>query len=292
MKRILVLLLATLVATATLTAESSVWKVTRNGRTLFLGGTCHFLRASDLPLPPEFDTAFAEAKTVCFETDIAKLQSAEAQQLLMSQAIFTDGSTLASTLSPAAWQATKDWCANAGLPAAQLQAFKPWMLMMTIMTVEVQRLGFTPEGVDAHYQKKAAAAAKGIRELETLEEQVAFVTHLGEGQESELIIATLRDIARVPEILTELLAAWRTGDVAKIDHLMLEEMRTKFPRVYTALILRRNQAWQPKIEAMLATEPKELILVGVAHLAGKDGILEALKRKGCTIEQVKAVPAK
>ncbi len=292
MKRALATLFAGCLLAVTLHAESSVWKVTRGGKTLYLGGTCHFLRATDLPLPPEFDTAFADAKIVCFETDIAKLQSPETQQLLLSQAMFTDGSTLSTTLTPDAWESAKKWCATAGLPAAQLQGFKPWMLMMTIVAVETQKLGFTPEGVDAIFQKKATAAAKPVRELETAEEQIEFITHLGEGQESELIIATLRDIARVPGILNEMLAAWRAGDLPKIDKLLSEEMRTKYPGIYTALIVRRNKAWLPKIEAMLATEPKELILVGVAHLAGKDSVLEALRKKGCTIEPVTAPPAK
>lgn len=290
MKRTLFTLATALLFALTLNAESSVWKVTRGGKTLYIGGTCHFLRASDLPLPPEFDAAFAEAKSVCFETNIEKLQSPETQQLLMSQAMFTDGSTLASVLSPEAWEATQKWCAKSGLPAAQMQAFKPWMLMMTIVAIETQKLGFTPEGVDAIFQKKAVAAKKPVRELETAEEQIAFITALGEGQESELIVATLRDIARVPSILNEMVAAWRAGDLPKIDKLLSEEMRTKYPGIYIALIVRRNKAWLPKIEAMLATEPKELILVGVAHLAGKDSVLEALKKKGCTVEPV-IVPA-
>jgi uncharacterized protein YbaP (TraB family) len=65
-------------------------------------------------------------------------------------------------------------------------------------------------------------------------------------------------------------------------------MRRDYPRIYTELIVNRNKAWLPKIEAMLASEPKEFILVGAAHLAGKDGILAALRKKGCTIEPVKA----
>ena len=292
MKRPLVALLAALFVAASLHAGSSVWKVSRGGRTLFIGGTCHFLRAADLPLPPEFDLAFAEAKTVCFETDIAQLQTPDTQQKLMSQAMFTDGSTLATALSPEAWRATKEWCAQAGLPAEQLQSFKPWMLMMTIVAVETQKLDFTPEGVDAIFQKKAVAAHKGVGKLETVDEQISFITNLGSGQESALILSTFRDLKRVPAILDEMVAAWRAGDLGKIDRLLSEELRTQFPGIYTALIVRRNKAWQPKIEAMLATEPKELILVGVAHLAGKDGLLEGLKKAGCTVEQVQGAPVK
>ena len=281
-------LVAALLSALSLTAETSVWKVSRAGKSLYLGGTCHYLRAADMPLPPEFDTAFADSKTIYFESNIAKLQLPETQAALASQAMYTDGTTLDTVLSPEAWKATTAWCAKNHLPAAQLKSLKPWMLMMTITSLELQRYGFTAEGVDVQMQAKGAAAGKRFGELESVEQQIEFITHLGEGTESALIVATFADIGRLQKILSEMVAAWRTGDLAQIDKLMSDEMRTKFPSVYSALIVRRNKAWLPKIEALLATEPREFVLVGAAHLAGKDGLIEALKKKGCTVEQVKA----
>lgn len=288
MKRILAALLASILLAAGLEAESAVWKVTRNGRVLYLGGTCHYLRAADLPLPPEFDAAFAQAAVVCFETDLAQLQSPETQQKLLAQALLTDGSKLSDTLTPEAWQAVQTWAAKAGLPAAQLQSFKPWMVMMTIMGVELQRLGFTPEGVDQQFQKKALAARKRLAQLETVEEQIGFVTSLGAGQESELLVATLDDLARLPAVLGDTVAAWRIGDLDKLDATLSAEMRRDYPRIYATLISNRNKAWLPKLETMLASEPKEFVLVGAAHLAGNDGLIALLRKKGCTIEQVPA----
>ena len=37
---------------------SSVWKISRNGSTLYLAGTIHILRESDFPLPKEYEGAF------------------------------------------------------------------------------------------------------------------------------------------------------------------------------------------------------------------------------------------
>ncbi len=290
MTRRLAVLLVSFLLVAGLAAESSVWKVSRNGRTLYLGGTCHYLRAADLPLPPEFDAAFARASVVCFETDLAQLQSPETQQTLLAQALFTDGMKLSDTLSPEAWQAVQGWAAKAGLPAAQLQSFKPWMVMMTIMGVELQRLGFTPEGVDQQFQRKAVAARKRLAQLETVEEQIGFVTNLGAGQESDLIVATLADLARLPAVLRDTVAAWRVGDLEKLDAMLSAEMRRDYPGVHATLISNRNQAWLPKLETMLAGEPTEFVLVGAAHLAGDDGLIALLRRKGCRIEQL-AAPA-
>lgn len=291
MKRLCSALLAPLLLASALCAQSAVWKVTRNGHTLFLGGTCHYLRATDLPLPPEFDAAFAQAASVWFETDLAELQSPATQQKLATQAFYTDGSSLDTKLSPEAWKLARDWCAKAGLPPAQVRLFKPWMLMMTIMGVELQRLSFTPEGVDVQYQRKAASARKRTGQLETVDQQIEFLTHLGEGAESELIVSTLLDLDRLPAVLGDIVAAWRGGDLAKLDELLSREMRQNYPGIHAALIANRNKAWLPKLETMLADTPQEFVLVGTAHLAGDDGLVALLRQKGCTVEQLRITPA-
>lgn len=290
MKRTLSVLAVSLAAATSLLAQSSVWKVTKDGHSLYLGGTCHMLRPADLPIPAEFDTAFAAASTIVFETDMARLQSPEAQQLLLTKAAFTDGTTLEKALTPEAWKAVQDYCGKVGLPADKIQSLKPWMIMVTIVAVEIQRLGFTPNGVDRQFHQKAQAAGKKLEGLETLEEQVSFITTMGAGQESDLIIATLRDLARIPGMLDDLLAAWRAGDLVKLDAVMSAEMRKTYPKIFEELFTKRNRAWLPKIEALLASEPTEFVLVGVGHLAGDDGIIHTLKQHGCTVEQVSKAP--
>ena len=46
----------------------------------------------------------------------------------------------------------------------------------------------------------------------------------------------------------------------------------------------RNQAWVPQVEALMATPATEFVMVGVAHLAGDDSLLDMLESLGYTIE--------
>src|SRR5713226_4528553 len=51
-------------------AASCVWKVTGpNGGTLYLGGSIHFLRSSDYPLPAAYNRAFDSSSRLVFEAD-------------------------------------------------------------------------------------------------------------------------------------------------------------------------------------------------------------------------------
>jgi uncharacterized protein YbaP (TraB family) len=280
-----IVLLATAVAAS---AQSSVWKVTRAGRALYLGGTCHTLRPSDLPIPEEYSVAFDAASTLVFETDIAQMQSAEMQGRMLRAMVFSDGSKLSSVISTEAWAALQEYATPLGYSADTLETFRPPMITILIFATEAQRLGFTPEGVDVQLDRRARATGKTISTFETPDEQVALIAAMGAGQESELILSTLRDLARIPTLLDEMVAAWRSGDLEKVDTLTMAEMRREFPKLHEDLMVKRNQAWLPKIETMLADAPVEFVLVGVGHLAGEDGIIAALKKSGCTIEQVRA----
>ena len=288
--RLLPCLLGLLLGASPLAAQSSVWKITRGDATLYLGGTCHVLRASDRPLPAEFDQAFAASQVVYFETDIARLQSPEMQAFVLTEGMFAPGQTLQSVLTPATWQAAQRYAKKAGLPAEQFAAMKPWLFTVMMAVLEMQKLGISSEGVDLHYFRRAADAGKKTGGLEEFDRHLAYLSHLGEGHESEMIAQAIDDLTELPTLLDGLLAAWKIGDVAKLDALMLRDLRTKYPSIYQQLIVARNDAWLPKIEALVQTPEVEFVLAGVGHMAGKDGLLERLRAKGYTVTQLKAAP--
>ncbi len=290
--RLLAGLLGLCLVPLSLPAQSSVWKVTRGTSTLYLGGTCHVLRAADLPLPREFDQAFAASSALYFETDVGRLQSPETQQLVLAEGMFMDGRTLDKVLTPAAWSAVKAHGARAGLPVEQLVMMKPWLLTVMMTVLELQKLGVTMEGVDLRYFKQAAAAGKKTGELETFERHLQFLTQMGAGHESEMVTRSIEDLSELPTLLHQLLAAWKAGDDAKIDELMLKDMRAKHPAIYRELIVSRNVAWLPKIEELAKSPEVEFVLVGVGHMSGKDGLITRLRAKGYTVTQLNAAPAK
>jgi uncharacterized protein YbaP (TraB family) len=48
----------------------------------------------------------------------------------------------------------------------------------------------------------------------------------------------------------------------------------------------RNKSWIPKIEQLLAGKEDALVVVGAAHLVGKDGVVSLLAARGYAIEQM------
>jgi uncharacterized protein YbaP (TraB family) len=286
MKKILLGMVLVLAVNTQAQAESSVWRLRRGESVLYLAGSCHLLRQADFPLPPEFEQAYRDSAVVVFETDIGKFNDPETQRKLLAKAAYGDGSTLDQHLSASTFHLLHEYCTSHGLPLTTLIKLKPAMVALTLTTFELAGMGVAQEGADTFLYKLAVNDHKGHVGLETIDQQIEFVTTLGEGDEDNFIAYALRDIATIRQDYEALLAAWKIGDANKLDELTLREFKREFPMIYRKLITARNENWLPMLEAYLATPEKELVLVGAAHLVGADGIIESLRRKGYTVEKL------
>jgi uncharacterized protein YbaP (TraB family) len=266
-------------------AETSLWRLQKGRSITYLGGTCHLLRQSDFPLPKEFYTAYDASDVLVFETDLSKLKDAATQQLLMSTAMFSDGSTIKSHLSAQTYNLLKEYCDANGIPLETISLFKPSIVVVTITAMELMKLGVTEEGVDTFFYQQAINDKKFIQELETVEEQIQFLVGMGDGNEDAFVRHSIKDLKSIKQNYESLVDAWKKGDVKKLNDLMVAELKTKTPKLYKELITDRNEKWLHSIDTYQKTPQKEFILVGVGHLVGSDGIVEALRQKGYKVEK-------
>ena len=63
-------------------------------------------------------------------------------------------------------------------------------------------------------------------------------------------------------------------------------MQNDYPDLYNTLLVERNMQWLPKIERHIQDSPKELVLIGVGHLVGEEGIIQYLRRQGYRINKL------
>jgi uncharacterized protein len=267
-------------------AETSVWEISKNGQRLFLGGTIHMLSDSDYPLPEAYDRAYQKSAVVVLETDAQAMQQPQFQQKMIAAMMYQDGRNLKQVLSEDTFKALSQHMTARGIPLDQMLLFKPGMISMTLSVVELQRLGQTAKGVDHFFGARAKQDGKTLGQLETVEQQITFLATMGKGREDDMIMYTLRDLADLPTILSEMKTAWRAGDMAALEKSSLQEMQEAFPEIYKTLLVDRNNDWMPQIEALLTSEPVEFVLVGSLHLAGDDGVLQQLRSRGYQIKQM------
>ncbi|MGR9044211.1 MAG: TraB/GumN family protein [Gammaproteobacteria bacterium] len=266
-------------------SETSLWRVNDGNAELFIGGTVHVLGRSDYPLPPEFEQAYQKAEILVLETDLEALAEPKAQAQLMRRMRYHEGETLRTVLNDETFQALARYCKETNIPIESLLTFKPPLVVITLMMAELQRLGLAGSGMDDFFNRRAKTDGKISKGLETLEQQFDAIERMGQGHENELILSSLNEMEQLPAIMQDMKTAWRKGDLEALVQIGIEPMQTEYPALYEALLVDRNNAWLPKIAAMMADPERELILVGALHLAGREGLLEQLRRRGYKVEK-------
>jgi len=266
--------------------KTSVWKVTSGSGTVYLLGSIHMLTEKDFPLPTAMDKAFEEAQVVVFEVDPDSLQAPSTQTYLLRNAMCGEGETLASALGDSVYSVAAERAESLGVDLGPLSGFKPWFVALTLTLVEMQKMGFDPMlGVEMQYAKKAKEAGKTIAALETAEYQLGLFIGLTEDQQRDFLLHTLGQLSDIETELAKILASWKTGSLALLDET-LNKSFNEYPAIYERLVTQRNRNWIGQIDVFLESEKTHIVIVGVGHMPGSEGLLELLGKKGYKIEQM------
>jgi len=285
MKKPLLISLALLFSTQ-LFAQSSVWKAEKDGATVYLGGTIHVLLQSDYPLPEEFAKAYQAAEIVTFETDISRLQDPALAQVMMQKLSYNDARTLNSQVSAETYQKLNDYAQGYGIKLEMLKNFKPGLVMSTFLGLELQKMGATAEGIDAHFLNQAKRDGKQTFYLETIEQQMDFLARMGVGKEDHFYQNMLRDFTQMQQQMSQIIRHWRTGDSRGLDAFANQPMAKDYPEIFQFLLIDRNNQWMPSVEQYFTTKEVEFVMVGAAHLVGEHGLIAQLKAKGYQVTQL------
>jgi uncharacterized protein len=265
-----------------------LWKVSDQDNSVYLLGSFHLLKADDYPLSPDIDKVFVEAENLVFEVPPAQLTDPLLAQKMQEMAGFSDGSSLSQVLPPDVHEKMGQVLGKDRV--AQMETMEPWFINLGLLIGISQQMGFkADQGLDLHIARMAEAANKPVSGLETAEEQLAVLDASPMGEQ----IAGLRDFfnkpGEVPKLLNETHDAWRNGDLAKLNSLVIDEVRKETPVTYRIINVERNDAWVLKLQQMLdgaSAGSDTLVVVGAMHLIGADGVVEKLRAKGYEVERI------
>ncbi len=283
----LIIVFITIVFSTAVYAESSVWKLDTDNGSFYLAGSCHVLRKSDYPLPEEFEAAYDAADQVIFETDMEALMSQDIQLLLISKGMYTGGDTLEKKLSKKAYESLAKFCKDSSMSIALFQNFKPWMVAMTLLVLELGKSGITAEdGLDTYFSNKAKNDGKQTGGLEDVYKHAELLSSLGEEFDETIIESFIREVEKLQVIMEDLIKSWRAGDEAGIDEYLSDNMRKESPKLYKKLITDRNRDWIPHLETLMDSGKRTLVIVGVGHLVGEDSVINLLKSRGYKVKKM------
>lgn len=265
--------------------KSLLWKVSNGPSSVYVLGSIHYLRSENYPLKKAILEAFETSKRVVLEIDLNATSGEAAQRLMLEKALFRDGTSLSQNINAQTYQLTAERATQLGIDMRILDPMKPWFAAINLIAVKLKALRLDPRrGVDQYLAGEAKRRGKPTSGLETLEFQIGLLDQLSNQNQEAMLRESVRELDLLDRDIDEIVRSWVEGDEAVLAKLLLAGM-AEFPEIHQKVIVERNRRWAPEIEKLLEQGSGALIVVGAAHLVGRDGVIEMLKTKGYSVEQ-------
>ncbi|HLP58007.1 MAG TPA: TraB/GumN family protein, partial [Candidatus Deferrimicrobium sp.] len=246
------------------------------------------LKKEHYPLKKIIEDSFALSDVLAVEADVSSKKMAQEGMMILQKGMYKDEETLKKNLSENTYQLAEKKLKELGMDIQGFQKFKPWMVAMTISSLELMKLNFDPNyGIDKYFLEKAADK-KEIAELEGLEYQLNLFEGFSKEEMDKFLLSTIIEADQTGKEIEILVDAWLTGNTEKAEKSITENIH-KYPELdamYKKILDTRNENMVEKITSYLKSNKKYFIIAGAAHMVGKKGIVQLLQDKGFTVTQL------
>jgi len=251
-----------------------------DGQASLLLGTLHFGSEAELGIDTDaLRTRLRDARVLITETDDAE----PADAALDRQRLLDDGPALPSLIGARGFVELARRLP--GFAPEQLQALRPWLALALL---ESRGEPATAATLDRRIQNWAHEQGIATHPLETAAEQLAALNCVSSWDQAVVLRQRLRQPDLFATQAAQVLDWYRRRDLpawlAEVDAMRgLDAQGAEIEhRARVCLLESRNQRWMPRLEQALQAGGA-FVAVGGLHLAGDDGLLARLCRRGYQI---------
>ncbi len=267
--------------------KNFLWKVQSGRSTVYLLGSIHFLKEDSYPLNPSIENAYESSDNLVVEANIYELGKLDLKGLT-DRAFYKNDDNVEKHLSPETYRLLKQEGETLGMPVELIRMQKPWFLALSLEAMELMRLGYEPQyGVDYHFLAKAQGK-KRILELESLDEQLNLLSGFSDEEQEQFLLYTLKTLSSMGRQVEGLVRAWKSGDPQALESIVADAVTqdASMAPVFGKLFEERNVGMTSRIEEYLRSGGTYFVIVGAGHLVGRKGIIQLIKDKGYSVEQL------
>ncbi|HEX6865721.1 MAG TPA: TraB/GumN family protein, partial [Caulobacteraceae bacterium] len=171
-----------------------------------------------------------------------------------------------------------------GVPIATLERMRPWLAEVTLGVVQLAKGGANGSDGVERTLAAAAPATAARRAFETPADQIGFFADAPEKDQIASLESTLRQMETEPGGFGDLVEAWMSADLKALERMGLKPMKRASPELYRRLVVQRNARWTDILLERLNGSGETVVVVGAAHLIGKDGVPAMLRKRGVAVE--------
>jgi uncharacterized protein YbaP (TraB family) len=277
------LVLALIGATGAM-AQPPVWVVRDDDSELVLFGSVHILPPGLDWRPPELTKALKTADDVWFELPIDPATAAETAAVAGRLGALPPDQSLFKLLSPADAARLMRVAKAYGADPALLDRLRPWLAEVALGGVAYQKAGAGgSDGVEQAVSATVPPTAER-RAFETPAEQIALLADTPQAEQIASLRATVEEMETDPDEFKKLVAAWMAGDLKRLDREALQPLRRASPVLFRHLVTERNARWAATLDQRLKGHGRTVVVVGMGHLIGPDGVPARLRALGYQVE--------
>ena len=263
-----------------------LWELSKGDKTVTLFGSLHVGKPDFYPIPESVITRFESSTVLAVEADITL---PETQQACVKLAATDE--KLENLLSADDFAALNGYVKASAIPEATINKRKLWMVNLALVGAELNQLGVDfSRGLDVVFLREAKAAKKRVIEVEGGALQCGA---LAAATPAETTAALSRFLAavrqnRMEKRLDQMLVAYRAGDGPSLNKVVVEEFGDSKEGMLAKqrVFDNRHPPMAERIDSYFKSPEKHFVVIGVGHMFGENNLLEALAKRGITVNRV------
>ncbi len=270
--------------------RGALFKVSAKGHTMYLFGTMHVGQPSFYPLEDTITGALAKASTLALEID--PLGDPAALQAALQAHGMASSANAQDAMPAPLRERLRRVLAKAGIDAAAVSRFKPWLVATILAMGEYGAQGYRADlSVDMHLAQLARSSKVPVISLETPQLQMGLFSRLSDADQLSFLeeSLTLIENGKQSEEVRQIVDAWGSADRAMFERIAeraAKDTTVAGRFVKNVLLDERNVGLADKLARLLEKEVNTVAAIGVLHLIGGNSVPALLSARGMSVERI------
>jgi uncharacterized protein YbaP (TraB family) len=169
-------------------------------------------------------------------------------------------------------------------PPQGLVQMQRWVAEITLSVAEDALWGASAaNGVEEQLQGLAPTKVPR-RAFESARQQIGFLAGAPRDDQIASLKWTLHEIEDDPATYDRVVKEWLAADLLAMQRDAIDPLKRVSPTLYARLIATRNHRWVRTLRGELRKGGVVVVVVGVGHLIGPDGLPTLLRAEGLNVE--------
>lgn len=261
--------------------KSLLWKISGNGlnKPSYLFGTIHL--TCDTSLDENTLNALEATEQLYLELD---MDDKSIQMQMMKLMMMKDGTKLSTLLSPEDFKILDEFMKkNLNMSAKLFDSFKPFMISSMLFP---KMLDCKSQSVESELMKITKEQNEEIFGLEKAEDQMKVFDEISYQDQADELLKTVKDnLEKDKKEFQEMITIYQNKDIEGMLKMMNDSDNKITSENQDILLNDRNKNWIPIMVKTMKDKPT-FFGVGAGHLAGEEGVIKLLRKKGYKVEAV------